>query len=803
MDKLGQDIAVKLLAENTLTISLFSGAFKPPTRSHFQIVENAAKLSDQVQVIISNQLREGYSPELSLKIWKQYAKLLPENVSFQIAKSYSPITEIYNIVKEKSNNYIVLFGKNDSDRFNSINENRDKYSNVEVLDVGQLGDVSATKLREAISKRNKLQIKSLIPERIKVNDFLLNFQLHEIKVNKPSIFPNILLPYKDKIDYYIKYDAKDDISEKSARVLNYILQNTLKGGWDVPGLNSSEEITGHILSKLYKNLQFYIEQSHLDEIKVTNPNEKPIVYIDGQLPFIIDSNKHWYYGHRVEGDRMFWERRGNNDRFKEAVKYFKGYGTVKEGFYLYVNESDVIIKNVLDGLDEIKINNPLSPLSLPEFQQKIHEIGNKIGWYQVENISKKYGYNIKSDSISSFYNKLSDTRKNQFVGELIKLNEIKINKPFPSFPITLTNTLEAKEIAFKLYNLGYKAPWSDSERYYYEFPFQQTEDGENFEPIILKADGKELEWNTVRHIDYTVGDDFIMEVGKQEIKKVLGEIKVNNPNNIKLIVGNYYDLLMSGKWESGYEMEKENDEQVQFINTKSGQLIADKDRLKLNKNIRPSQIQTEIKVNKPGLNFPIKIKTPEQAQKIGKELVRQGYKMGIYGFNYIKVYPFFQKSVETYFPFVIYKENENEITWTGDYIDIIHLNESIQINPKQYIKLLNTLLEDCCRELEIQKPIIKLINNDKYTKEHKSYGGYMPDTNEIKLVIYGRLLKDSCTTLAHECYHSYQMNNNLLTPDSGKDGDDIENAANSFSGRFMRQFGRQHPEIYFMRYDKN
>jgi len=105
--------------------------------------------------------------------------------------------------------------------------------------------------------------------------------------------------------------------------------------------------------------------------------------------------------------------------------------------------------------------------------------------------------------------------------------------------------------------------------------------------------------------------------------------------------------------------------------------------------------------------------------------------------------------------------------------------------------------------LEIQKPVIKLINNDKYTNIHKSYGGYFPDTNEIKLVIYGRLLKDSCTTLAHECYHSFQNKNGLLTPNSGGDGTKEENEANSFAGRFMRQFGRNNPEIYFMRYDKN
>ncbi len=68
MDNLGQEIAQQLIAENTLTVSLFPGAFKPPTRSHFKIVENAAKISDEVRVIIANNIREGYTPEISFKI---------------------------------------------------------------------------------------------------------------------------------------------------------------------------------------------------------------------------------------------------------------------------------------------------------------------------------------------------------------------------------------------------------------------------------------------------------------------------------------------------------------------------------------------------------------------------------------------------------------------------------------------------------------------------------------------------------------------------------------------------------------
>lgn len=129
------------------------------------------------------------------------------------------------------------------------------------------------------------------------------------------------------------------------------------------------------------------------------------------------------------------------------------------------------------------------------------------------------------------------------------------------------------------------------------------------------------------------------------------------------------------------------------------------------------------------------------------------------------------------------------------------LKENIEVNPKRYLQILNKLVKECCENLKIEKPKIYIINSPKYTEKNKSYGGYIPNSNEIKLVIYGRLLKDSCTTLCHECYHSFQMKNGLLNPNSGEDGTNEENTANSFAGYFMRQFGRNNPDIYFMRYN--
>ena len=133
----------------------------------------------------------------------------------------------------------------------------------------------------------------------------------------------------------------------------------------------------------------------------------------------------------------------------------------------------------------------------------------------------------------------------------------------------------------------------------------------------------------------------------------------------------------------------------------------------------------------------------------------------------------------------------------------IKLNESIQINPKRYLQLLGILVDDCCSKEGVSKPKITIINNDKYSTQNKSFGGYLPGTKEIKLVIYSRTGKDSMVTLRHELEHYFQDLRGELTNDSGRDGDEVENSANAKAAEYLRGFGRKYPEIYTLKYDNN
>lgn len=129
------------------------------------------------------------------------------------------------------------------------------------------------------------------------------------------------------------------------------------------------------------------------------------------------------------------------------------------------------------------------------------------------------------------------------------------------------------------------------------------------------------------------------------------------------------------------------------------------------------------------------------------------------------------------------------------------LNENQNSNYNKYIKYLNELLDDCCNELKIKHPELEIINDEKYTQENFSFGGYQPGANKIYLVIKNRVCSDSCRTLTHEIYHAYQDSQGVLTTESGKDGSEHENEANSFSGKTMRTYNKKYPEILTLRND--
>lgn len=907
MDNLGLKIAEQLIAETTPTIALYPGAFKPATRAHFEIVKKAAPTVNEVHVIIANNVREGYTPELSLKIWEQYKKLLPNNVKVYISKDPSPITEIYSIIKEKSNNYLVVYGKGEQDRYNSINENREKYSNVEVIDAGQIGDISATKLREAISKRNKLQIKALIPEGIKVNDFLLNFQLHEIKVNNPT------LPFPLKI-----YSQ-----EKASLIVKELIKNGYKwyGGWiikptDKPFTQEGNFEPFFIESESNKEISWDTIEDELDEIKVN----KPIKVWDFKSPLKI-------------GDRVKLPSRGHEDR----TFIFKGDDILQDteskidySITRMKKMHEYDLEQVKNGTSphtgiwkEIKVQNPIKKYTF-EIKEDLEnnayrgilKLGDKIVnngresvlWTKpiLDNLPGLFGYNtefkeeVQEDLLPvvegtffrlplelirvinnlkegiDYHARLVDMAKRKDPEALTSLGktylpktEIKVINPTKYFPTDepWIYYLKDKEAYNKIVKRIDLEGWKDTSPFKFDYYYQ-----DNLHPLVIYSKdnlnyGLPLtQWNRLQEDRLLNPEDLpqrdnLLEIGQNAIKEVLGEIKINKPQLFPLIkpknwIGktvkfedkdqfiddvynvnkNFFHFLNIDE-ESNNSYLKGLLDYEMYFNKTSDMILSDIIEEIIWKYRQENSLPTtnlpyeytdlikkfidkgiinlkevdelfkdyldEIKVNKPGINFPLKIETQEQAQQIGKELKKLGYHW--WGKEQLDLdNPPFKRNGE-FEPITLISDPDEQWgdkTLNWKYVNNLPINESIQTNSKLYIQLLNKLVEECCKELEIEKPIIKLINNDKFTMKNKSYACYIPSSNEVKLVIYGRTLADSCRSLSHELKHAQQQSQGRLTQNAGEDGDEFENEANSFSGKFMREFGRQNPEIYFTRYDE-
>ena len=120
---------------------------------------------------------------------------------------------------------------------------------------------------------------------------------------------------------------------------------------------------------------------------------------------------------------------------------------------------------------------------------------------------------------------------------------------------------------------------------------------------------------------------------------------------------------------------------------------------------------------------------------------------------------------------------------------------------KKYINYLDEILEYCCDDLGIPRPKVKIINNEKYTQENKSFGAYKPGKHEIDIVIKNRVCSDVGRTLSHEIRHFKQDLDGVLNEQSGKDGSEHENECNAYSGTIMRHFNRKYPEILTLKND--
>ena len=159
------------LLENPVTVAIYGGGFKPPTKGHFTVAEKTLEEYpeiDELKIFVGGGVRDGITQEESIKVWDIYKNYLSPKVT--VEPSVAPVKSVLGYAKENPTHkvYWVLGAREgDEDDLKDI-ENRtrslEKYPNIEVKVITSSGGVSGTKTRQAIKSNNKEQFFHLIPD---------------------------------------------------------------------------------------------------------------------------------------------------------------------------------------------------------------------------------------------------------------------------------------------------------------------------------------------------------------------------------------------------------------------------------------------------------------------------------------------------------------------------------------------------------------------------------------------------------------------------------------------------------------
>ncbi len=212
MSLLSDELTKHLLYEeetsNPEIVGIFGGGFKPPTRGHLEVVEEALVKypeMDKLIILVGSGERDSISQKESLAIWEIYKNYLPNKVEIiPSPQNKPPIGAIYSYAKNHLDKkiYWILGARegNEGDVKDILQRTQSlrsgKYSNLETKQITTGGDaVSGTKARNALLSRNKEEFLTYfpnIPEVDEIWDML-------VAINESSLESNFIS--QDDVDF--------------------------------------------------------------------------------------------------------------------------------------------------------------------------------------------------------------------------------------------------------------------------------------------------------------------------------------------------------------------------------------------------------------------------------------------------------------------------------------------------------------------------------------------------------------------------------------------------------------------------
>ena len=165
------------LLEDKQVIGLYGGGFKPPTKGHFDVVEQALKEYpelDKLIIYVGGGVRDGITQEQSLAVWDQYKDLLGNKVDIQ--PSPSPIGDIIRYGRDNPDQIVYFFlgereGKESdvADTASRTKNIEEKYPNIKIKvikspDTG----ISGTAARKVLLNPEKTleDFKQFLPDKL-------------------------------------------------------------------------------------------------------------------------------------------------------------------------------------------------------------------------------------------------------------------------------------------------------------------------------------------------------------------------------------------------------------------------------------------------------------------------------------------------------------------------------------------------------------------------------------------------------------------------------------------------------------
>jgi len=178
MNQLTKYLISEILDGQKVT-AVFGGAFKPPTKGHFDIVKKALddyKEIDKFIIYVGGGVRDGITQEQSIQIWQMYKEILGDKV--EIIPSKNPIGDVKRYPKnnKKEKVYFVIGareGRKDdladvAQRTAGVEE---KYPNTEVkLITTPDGGMSGTNARKTLKSGNKEEFFTYLPEKVPASE---------------------------------------------------------------------------------------------------------------------------------------------------------------------------------------------------------------------------------------------------------------------------------------------------------------------------------------------------------------------------------------------------------------------------------------------------------------------------------------------------------------------------------------------------------------------------------------------------------------------------------------------------------